>query len=418
MTRSIRHRTVGALSAVTVGAALVVASPAGAQPPWAEPAWLIDEHFSTDAGVMELGPGGWEVSGGRLGTHHPVRSGAGAIGNSNLAVHETVVSGDLTVQARVEAEETRGAWDDVSVVLGWQDPDNYLYVSFNESNDPFTSGIFAVVDGVGTELADIDRSYSGGTSYSVNVTREGDEISVYVDVDWYSAAGPGPIATATTDLFPTGKVGVGSRNNAVFMDLLRVTDTPIQEPPWFNPEQGWEWGIGFVPVSGGWHLDDGWVLSSPITSGAGAIGNSNLAVTEYGTMFPDLPSEDFQFFARAVRPPATASAWDDVSLIFGYQDPGNYLFVSFNESNDPFTSGIFAVVDGVGTELTDITVPVRGGGVYDVRIDRWGEDVWVYLNGQLIATAETELFPRGKWGYGTRNGPARFGPVYVEVWPA
>ncbi|MDY7101258.1 MAG: hypothetical protein S0880_08725 [Actinomycetota bacterium] len=407
--RTTMRRTATAIAGALVMAAGVVAG--GAQPTGAQP--TIVEGFTDSVGGMLPGPGGWDVSGGRYATHDPVRSGAGAIGNSNLSVHETVLSGDFGIEAVVEAEETRGAWDDFSVVLGYQDPDNYLYVSFNESNDAMTSGIFAVVDGVGTELADIDASLAGGHYWLVRVYRVGDEISAYAGL-LDGPPGGAPLATATTDLFDSGRIGVGSRNNAVFVyHLTQVEPTPMS-PPYLG-DQNYLWGSALEAVSGGWDLAGGATITNPITSGAGTIGNSNLAVTEWGPMFPD-HQEDVQFRAYDVTPPATASAWDDVSIVLGYQDPDNYLFVSLNESNDAMTSGIFAVVDGVGTELADIPTFIRGGRTYDVRVDRWGEDIWVYLDGALIGEAETDLFPKGRWGFGTRNNAGSFGGMLLEVW--
>ncbi|MDY7101256.1 MAG: hypothetical protein S0880_08715 [Actinomycetota bacterium] len=395
-----------AAAAVLLGSVLAGAGTGGAQQ---SPS--VNEDFDASPGVMEPGPGGWEVSGHRYGTHDPVRSGAGTIGNSNLSLAAPVF-GDVGIEARIEAEETQGPWDDFSVVLGYQDPQNYLYVSFNESNDATTSGIFAVVDGVGTELADLTTPFEGGTSYTVTVTRFQGTIEVYTD---YQSSGDAPLVSVDTDLFPTGRVGVGSRNNAVFVDSFAAGEAAGPGgPATFVPEQGTWWNMGpLEPIAGGW---TGSVLDDPITTGAGSIGNSNLAIGEMGSPFPYWDT-DSQIYVNDVSPAATASAWDDASVVFGYQDPDNYLFLSLNESNDPYTSGIFSVVDGVGTELADLDLPIRGGGTYDVRIDRWGDDIWFYLNGQLIAEAETDLFQHGRWGFGSRNNAASFDPDHIIVWP-
>ncbi|MDY7101257.1 MAG: hypothetical protein S0880_08720 [Actinomycetota bacterium] len=405
MTHTLRPRAAAAAIAVLVAATVAVAPPSGAQD-----GILVREDFATgEETAMEAGPGGWEVSGSRYITHDPVRTGAGTIGNSNLALHERVLGNDISITTRLEAEETAGAWDDFSVVLGYQDPDNYLFVSFNESDDDMTSGIFAVVDGVGRQLSNMTTPFEGGRSYRINVTRYGDVINAWAGYQSHTS-NPYPLTTATTDLFPIGRAGVGSRNNAVLVDSFHVHDaTGPGGPPYFVPEQGIWWDSTPVPVSGGWQ--HGSLLTDPITSGAGAIGNSNLSVTDHGALFPG----DWQLFAELHAVP-TASAWDDASIVFGYQDPDNYLFVSFNETNDPWTSGVFAVVDGVGTELTDLDVPIRAGRAYDVRVDRWGDDIWVYLDGRLVAEATTDLFADGDWGFGTRNNAATFALDHLEFW--
>ncbi|MDY7105706.1 MAG: hypothetical protein S0880_31365 [Actinomycetota bacterium] len=410
MHRSLRERTIAAAGSLALVAALVV----GAASAGAQPAPLIAETFDADAGGMIAGPGGWEVSGGRYGTHAPVRSGAGAIGNSNLAVHETVVSGDIGIDVRLRPEQTRGLWDDASVVLGYQDPDNYLYVSVNESNDAMTSGIFAVVDGRGTELADMVRPFSSAESTTFRVNRIGDEITLWADRP--DLQGTGPVASATTDLFPVGRVGVGSRNNAVFVHDLEVTATPVSaHPPW-DPSLNWRWDAGapVLPVSGGWELGEfSHALVDPVTAGAGTIGNSNIALNLFSGEGPDRAGADSQLYGL-LWADASSSAWDDVSLVFGYQDPENYLFVSLNESNDPWTSGVFAVVDGRGFELADITRTVRGGSSHEVRVDRWDDAIWVYLDGALVATAETDLFLGGMTGFGSRNNAIGVDAFWAE----
>ncbi|MDY7102410.1 MAG: hypothetical protein S0880_14605 [Actinomycetota bacterium] len=405
-------------SVLAIGAAALVGGGAtsGAQ---TNPTPIIFQGFDLPEAVpMEDGPGGWEISGGRYGTHDPVRSGAGAIGNSNLTVHAGTVGRDVTIDAVLEAERTAGAWDDFSLVFGYQDPDNYLYAGFNETNDATGSGIFAVVDGVGTELADIDAGIVGGSSFAVRVVRDGDTIEVWGGLDGNPPTSP--LATATTDLFPEGKVGFGSRNNAVFANHLQVTDGRSSRPVAQFSDQGFGLGSeGVVDLAGGWAFDgdESAELTDPITSGAGSIGNSNLAVRRVGSLYADR-QQDFRFIVEDVSAAATASAWDDVSIVFGHRDEDNYLYVSLNESNDATTSGIFAVVDGVGTELADIDVAIEAGASHEVRVDRWGSDIWIYLDDRLIAEAETDLLTEGRWGFGTRNGAATFGAHSVDVWAA
>ena len=51
----------------------------------------------------------------------------------------------------------------------------------------------------------------------------------------------------------------------------------------------------------------------------------------------------------SIRVTATAqndSAWDDVALVFDYIDSQNYLFASFNEQSDAYTSGLFRMSSG------------------------------------------------------------------------
>ncbi|MBC8059521.1 MAG: alginate lyase family protein [Clostridiaceae bacterium] len=113
------------------------------------------------------------------------------------------------------------------------------------------------------------------------------------------------------------------------------------------------------------------------------------------------------------RVTGTTSAWNDFEVIFGYQDANNYYFTSFNESNDGNTSGIFKVVNGTATQLTDITSLIVANTDYNIEIVRSGSTITVKRGGTTVATATDSTYTSGKVGYGSRNDSCEFDNLLV-----
>ena len=154
----------------------------------------------------------WALSNGRYG-NTAVKNNLTT--NSNLATNPTVVSGDFTLNATGKVVGSSSAWDDFSVIFGYQDTNNYYYVSFNESNDNGTSGIFKVQNGTKTQLKDITTAVKADTDYKVTVVRAGDVVKVSLN--------GAEVANVSDATYKTGKIGLGSMNNTVSFDSVVVT---------------------------------------------------------------------------------------------------------------------------------------------------------------------------------------------------
>ncbi|TLS52750.1 hypothetical protein FE782_08985 [Paenibacillus antri] len=138
---------------------------------------LIHEDFSVDASRFAAVSGGtWSVSGGR----YALTSAANGVPLGNVSVHQTEVEGDFTLSALGHVADAT-AYDDFAIVFGYQDANNYYYVSFNEFNDASTHGIFKVAAGTKTELADLGAVIAAGTDYGIEIERAGSDIAVYLD---------------------------------------------------------------------------------------------------------------------------------------------------------------------------------------------------------------------------------------------
>lgn len=167
--------------------------------------------------------------------------------------------------------------------------------------------------------------------------------------------------------------------------------------------------INFINVLGGgvWQVLDGKLtLTNPASSSASA-GNANLAV--YRT---NIPSVEFTLTTEATVT-ATASNWNDFSIVFGFEDINNYYYASFNESNDANTRGIFRVSNSLVTQLADISEPIVAGQAYAIKIERQSSQIKAYLNNQQVATAADSGLTSGLVGFGTRNDAATFDNLKV-----
>jgi hypothetical protein len=174
---------------------------------------VITESFTTSAGGFAVVSGGtWTVSGGQYVLTTPSNA---SVVNSNLAIHNTAVTGDFILTVDGKATPTTNAWNDFSVVFSYQDAQNYHYVSFSESNDGLTKGIFKVTDGVKTQLADITAAFTAGTLYQVKVERTGSTLKAFLN--------GALVATASSATPATGRVGVGSQNDGAAFDNVNVT---------------------------------------------------------------------------------------------------------------------------------------------------------------------------------------------------
>jgi hypothetical protein len=186
---------------------------------------LIREDFeSTGDGLVGV-DGTWTTSGG---AYRATAAGTAATSHLNTrAVHDVAVTGDFTLLAEASVAPTASAWNDYGVVFNYEDPDNYYFFSSNETNDAQTSGLFKVVNGVSTELADAAGTIAGGATYRLRIEREGEQIRVYRD--------DALVAGAADATFTSGRVGFGTKGDLAAFDNLLVFGAPAAPSPTTPP---------------------------------------------------------------------------------------------------------------------------------------------------------------------------------------
>ena len=69
---------------------------------------------------------------------------------------------------------------------------------------------------------------------------------------------------------------------------------------------------------------------------------------------------------------ATSAEKNDFSIIFNYQDAGNYYFVSFNETNSRLTPGFSRSSTVSRRNSRNINNNITAGTFYNVRVERRG----------------------------------------------
>ena len=181
---------------------------------------LIAEDFSAGAANFAVVDGPWGVSGGAYRV--TADNTASTTHLNSRSVHGTIVAGDFTLTVDAQALAAAAPWANFSVIFSYQDPSNYYFFSSNQSNDAATSGIFRVVNGVSTELADVAAGITVGTVYQLRLERQGDQIRAYRD--------GALVASASDSTFTSGRVGLGARQFQAVFDNLAVDGSPAPVP--------------------------------------------------------------------------------------------------------------------------------------------------------------------------------------------
>lgn len=172
---------------------------------------VINETFGGATSNFVQSGGTWAVANGTLNLTNPSRT---SIANANTAVHKQIVSGDFSLTADGKVLATDDPWNDFSVLFGYKDANNYYFASFNENDDGRTNGIFKVVNGEQTELANFTTKFVPGQNYKVGITRNGAGIVVVVN--------GATVGTANDSTYSVGQIGFGTRNDSAIFDNLVV----------------------------------------------------------------------------------------------------------------------------------------------------------------------------------------------------
>jgi hypothetical protein len=177
------------------------------------PTTLINETFDSSASNFTTSGGTWNVSGGQYRLTDPNTSTS--TGNGNLAIHNTGVTGDFILTVDGTAVASSSMWNDFSVVFGYVDTQNYYFASFNEGNDDNTNGLFRVQNGATTQIVDFSGTTApGATLHAIKIEVSGSTVKV--------SRGGTLLGAASISGLLTGRVGVGSRNDAANFDNLKV----------------------------------------------------------------------------------------------------------------------------------------------------------------------------------------------------
>jgi len=103
----------------------------------------------------------------------------------------------------------------------------------------------------------------------------------------------------------------------------------------------------------------------------------------------------------------------DLALVFGWQDPDNYLYVLLN--SNPGWSAISHVVNGVSQDLALVGEALLQDTAYhEVTLRRAGSAVTVQIDGQIRVRATAIPTQQGSIGLGSKNDAAFFDDIQLQ----
>ena len=346
--------------------------------------------FTPVAGTWGTSSGAYVVTGCGTGT---------LIGS--LSLLNAPVAGDFVLTANCQSVNSTSSWDNFNIVFNYQDASNYYYVNAVESANGSWNGLFKTVAGVSTRLTQWTAPFASGTSYAMTVQRIGDSILVYRD---------GVLAASVLDpTFRAGQIGFGTSEptagpklaqfSGVVLAQSELTDVPA------NSEAG---PADFAVAQGEWDIDDTGFEVTALGSNARMA-----ALILYTTPI----AGDFTVKANA-EILSEPSSWNDMNIVFNYQDINDYYYVNVAQSANGAWDGIFRVQGGTVTALANWTTAFTPGTTYALEVQKVGSVISAYSNGTLLGSATDSTFTGGRIGLGTSEtttGPklARFENVVV-----
>jgi pectate lyase len=173
------------------------------------------------ANFLECRTDAWQVitDGGELRYHlastNYEAAGVGRLGQWSLVADHRYRNVSISAKVRSGEDLNINGGADICLILGWQDEENYYYAMYNRKK--YASSIFLVLDGERIELANAGKnSFVYNRYHGVEFRRNGDLLEMLFD---------GLVVASSTDnTFSFGRIGVGSYDDSVFFDDIRVKE--------------------------------------------------------------------------------------------------------------------------------------------------------------------------------------------------
>ncbi|MCH6255009.1 Ig-like domain-containing protein [Puniceicoccaceae bacterium K14] len=170
----------------------------------------------------------------------------------------------------------------------------------------------------------------------------------------------------------------------------------------------------FTKVSGNWRLSDGHY--EPLGLNFRQIRNQDVfywfmrSISVHEERF----EEDYRAGAK-VRLGEHRRRWCDAALLFGYQDSSNFYYISISNLRWPFANGVFRVVDGRRTRIMGFGGKrFYAGSDYLIEIDRIGDEISVFLDGEEFGSIVDTTFVGGQLGFGANSRFADFDDLFAD----
>ena len=144
---------------------------------------------------------------------------------------------------------------------------------------------------------------------------------------------------------------------------------------------------------------------------------SNLSGERLGeySLIQNRTYNDFTFTAKVKSTEDLSSnSSADYCIVFGYQDPNNYYCMMYNSNAS--NSQLFGIINGSRQLITDAAnMAITDNAYHDVRLERTGSNIIVYIDGTEVINATDSTFSSGRVGIGGFNDASLWDDIIVTT---
>ena len=312
-----------------------------------------------------------------------------------------VLSGsDWTDDQRVEADITptfggTGSW--VGLVARYVDADNYYYVAIRDNR---TYGIYKRVNAVDTLLYEANFYNTETPTFRAMLLVIRNQISV----DFGFQQGN----TVTDNSLSHGRGGVVTSFARADFDDVQVAGTD-RYVPLFQRDYRYGENVsesGLHELNGDWEVHQTCDEESCWLSGLSQRDTSGNAVAVIGT---PVPNQEINARVRLdLFATSQQGAW--FGLLARYVDARNHYYVTVRSSGQ---IQIRKILNGVITTLGSANFTAVPGQYYDVQFLVINDQLHLYVDRALVATAHDRDIARGQYGIATYRAAANWDAFWV-----
>ena len=289
---------------------------------------------------------------------------------------------------------TFGAGDSwAGLVARYTDPDNHYFAAIR-ANETF--GVYKRVNGVNTLLR--EGNYYPTTPRRVALTVNDDDITLMIDNQYY------PIAADRS--LTRGRAGLATWQARADFDDVQVAATAEYGLFWR------EWGpysytydIDLTTVGGNWR-----VLEDP--EGTYTLGLSQSDTSGDAVAYVGSPVTNQEIIATVKLDSFRASqqgAW--FGLLARYVDSRNQYYVTVRSSGQ---IQIRKIVNGTISVLASANFTAVPGQVYELRFRAINDQLQVFVDGAMLASAHDTSISSGRYGLATYRAAATWETISVQ----
>ncbi len=161
----------------------------------------------------------------------------------------------------------------------------------------------------------------------------------------------------------------------------------------------------FYVLGGSWMAGSRYLSTTAL---GGAVGLNTMIIHKTGLVGPG------NIYIQG-KASGNAGLNDNSAVVWGYQDPANYLYASLSETNTTVLGGVFRVAGGSTTKLADIGLTQLPDKHALYRIELAGNTHRFYRNGTVVATINGAGYSSGGFGVGNLSAYATYSMFHANA---